>query len=194
MANKQKKKKTQVYDDSWMYILLLITLVILVESLKTYTFDIGTTSITYSIVLLPLVYFLSNYITKKYNYQKTIVAISASAVSMVLFYLIMSLILGKNIDLIIISSQFCGYVISQFINLSIYYFLLQNTTCPFVLVFLTHVFSLLTFYMFYTLIGLATISISSYWVGYFVTIGIQVIICILLTFIDSFIKRGIEKE
>ena len=44
-----KNKKNELYDDSWIYILLLTTLAILLESLKSYTFKISGVNITYSI-------------------------------------------------------------------------------------------------------------------------------------------------
>ena len=60
-----KKKEESLYDDCWMYILLLTTLVILLESLKTYTFKIAGVHLTYAIFLLPFIYLLVNYIAKK---------------------------------------------------------------------------------------------------------------------------------
>ena len=39
----------KLYDDSWMYILLLTTLTILLYSLSTYKFSASYTKITYSI-------------------------------------------------------------------------------------------------------------------------------------------------
>ena len=59
-----KKKSDELYDDSWMYILLLTTLAILTESVKTYTFKINSISLSFSIILLPFVYLLTNYINK----------------------------------------------------------------------------------------------------------------------------------
>ena len=118
-TKRKKINKEEIYEDGWMYVLLLSTLVILISSLGNYKFNIGTTNLTYAIFLLPLVYFLANYITKKYGYRKTIVAISASSVSLVVFNVIMCLIVGKNINLVSISSEFSGYLISQLVNLSI---------------------------------------------------------------------------
>lgn len=191
-TRRKKINKEEIYEDGWMYVLLLSTLVILISSLGNYKFSIGTTSLTYAIFLLPLVYFLANYITKKYGYRKTMVAISISSFSLVLFNIIMCLIVGKNINLISLSSEFSGYLISQLVNLTIYYFLMENTTSPIALVYLTYVFSLLINYMFYTLISLNIISIEGYWVGYFTTIGLQAIMCLPIAFIDTLVKKGID--
>ena len=74
-----KNKKNELYDDSWIYILLLTTLAILLESLKSYTFKISGVNITYSIILLPIVFLIANYITKKYSYKRCVAAIAISA-------------------------------------------------------------------------------------------------------------------
>ena len=190
MTKRKNKKRRDIYSDSWIYILLLTTLVILIESLKTYTFTINQISITYSIFLLPLIYLITNYITKKYDYKKSIVAISISGVSVVLFVLIMNFALGKTMDFSNISGQFCGYVISQFVNLTIYKFLLNNTDSPFFLVFLNYLFSLIVFYMFYTLIYLNMLVLDDFWTGYFMVLDIQVVICFVLSIIDKKIKVG----
>ena len=46
--------------------------------------------------------------------------------------------------------------------------------------------------MFYTLIYLKMILLDQYWKGYFITLTIQIIICIPIAIIDKKIKRGIE--
>ena len=61
-----KKKSKNNYDDSWMYILLLTTVTILTYSLSSYTFDILGVSLSYSLFILPIIYLIANYITKKY--------------------------------------------------------------------------------------------------------------------------------
>lgn len=185
------KRGRKAYDDSWMYILLLTTLTILLYSLSTYEFKIKGVSLSYSVIGLPLELFIANYITKKYNYAKTVTAISISGVSMILFILIMNFALGKSTVLSAMSGEFCGYVISQFANLMIYYFILQNTSFKPILVFLSYIFSLIAFYMVYTLINLNVVITDSYWNAYFISLLIQAIICIILTTIDTkLIKRG----
>ncbi len=190
----RKKKEEPIYNDCWMYILLLTTLVILLESLKTYTFSLSGVRLTYAIFLLPLIYLLANYITKKYDYKKTIAAISISGVLFVCFVAVISFALGERMILSSLTGEFCGYVISQFINLTIYMFLLNNTKSPFLLILLTYIFSLIIYYMFYTLIYLNMIILDTYWKGYFITLGIQTILCIPISYIDKKIARGKEKS
>lgn len=187
------KKEKKSYDDSWLYIFLLATITILLESLKTYTFNIKEINLTYSLLFLPLIYLIANYINKKYNYQKALIGITVSALAFVAFSWIMSFALGKELQLSNISGEFLGYVVSQLINLIIYTFLLNNTKQPTILIFLTYLFSLIVYYLLYTLIYLNMIVTDSFWTGYFITLGIQFIICIPLAIIDKKIPRGIGK-
>lgn len=185
-------RKKEIYDDSWMYILLLTTLAILALSIKTYKFTVLSRNISYTTLLLPLIYFNANYITKKYGYTKTLLAISISGVGMVLFVLLMNFALGKISLLSGISGEFCAYVTSQLVNLTIYNFLLKNTEMPFFLILLNYIFALIVFYMFYTLIYLNMFVTTEYWKSYFVILAVQSVICLILTIIDKKIKLGRE--
>ncbi len=194
MTKRKKQIKNEQYEESWIYILLLATLVILIESLKNYSFQIDRLSVTYAIFLLPFIYLLTNYITKKYGSERSIVAISVSGIGMIIFCIMVNFILGKNFSISLVNGQFCGYVVSQFINLLIYNFLLGNTEQPFFMTFLTYMFSLITFYMFYTLIELKLIIEEDFWISYFTVLIIQSMICIGLALIDKKIKRGIDSN
>ncbi len=185
MTNVKKKKKEDSYDDCWMYILLLTTLAILLESAKSYTFVFKGVSLTYSLFLLPLVFFIANYISKKYDYKKAVAAISISGVSFVLFTAIMSFALGERLILSNVSGEFCAYVVSQFLNLTLYVFISNNTKSPYLLIFLNYLFSLIVFYMVYTLIYLNIILFDTYWLGYFTTLGIQFLICLPIAYLDK---------
>ena len=189
----KRRKKEEVYNDSWVYILLLSTLIILIESLKTYTFNIRGVNITDAILLLPLIYLITNYITKKFDYRKALVAISTSGVALVLYYLIINFALGRDANLMNVAGEFVGYVMSQLINLLIYTFILANTRQPYILIFLGYIFSLVVFYMFYTLIYLNMLILDGFWTEYFMVIGIQLIICLPIAYIDKKIKRGHEE-
>ena len=122
-----KKEKEEVLEVEkegwWVYVLLLSTIVILAQSLKDYTFSFDNVTLTYSIFILPIIYFVTNYITKKYGYAKSVIGISVSGVVLVLFSMIMSFAIGKDFSFYDICGGFCGYVISQFVNLTTYQFL-----------------------------------------------------------------------
>ena len=189
MSRVKKKIKEYSYDDCWMYILLLTTLVIFMEALKSYTFKIDGVNLTYSLLLMPLMYFIVNFITKKYDYKKSIAAIAISGVIFVCFIALMSFTLGEKLMLGNISGEFCAYIVSQFINLTLYLFLIDNTDSPFILIILNYMFAFIVYYLFYTLIYLNAINLDSYWTGYFITLGIQFIICIPIVYFDIRIKR-----
>lgn len=190
MTSRRKNR----HDDSWMYILLLTTLVILLYSLSTYKFVFSGIELSYSLIGLPLVFFLNNYISKKYNYAKSIVGISVSGLSLVLYTVIMNFALGKKMVLISIAGDFCSYVASQFVNLTISNFLNKNTISPIFVVFLNYLFSTVVFYTFYTLINLNSVSSNEYWNGYFMSLGITVVISAIMAFIDKKIKLGQAKN
>lgn len=188
-----KNKKEEYYQDSWIYIFLLTTLVILIESLKTYSFSFKGFSLSYTIFLLPFTYLISNYITKKYGSKKCILGISISSLFLVIFYITMTFAMAEQIDFNSITGDFCGYIISQLVNLTIYNFLLNNTNSPIYIVYLSYLFSIVIYYLFYTLIYLDMIILDNYWGTYLLTIGIDSLICIPITIIDKKIKRGLEK-
>lgn len=196
VSKKYEPKKNEVLEleqeSFWIYIFLLSTIVMLAHSLKDYTFSFDNITLTYSIFILPFIYFITNYITKKYGYTKSIIGISVSGVVLVLFGLIMSFVIGGNFSFYDIAGEFCGYVISQFVNLTIYQFLLVNTQENFILIFLTYIFAFVVNYLFYTLIYMNLLVLNEYWVAYFSTLLLQGIIAFLLTFFDINIKRGLE--
>lgn len=189
MEYKEKEYIEDIYEDCWMYVLLLTTLVILIGALKTYYFELIGIRVTYSVFLLPFIFLIANFITKVFDYKKAVSAIAISGVMYICFMAVISFAMGKSLILSSLSGEFCGYVISQFVNLSIYYFLLKNTKMPTLLLFITNLFSLIVFYMFYTLIYLEQIQFETFWSGYLLTLGIQFIICIPISIIDKRIKK-----
>ena len=183
-------KKNKKENDVWIYALLLTTLSILVESLKTYTFKVAGVELTYSLFLLPLLYFLINIIAKKYDYKRSVASIAISGVVFVSFSFIIAYLIDGNYILRSLSGEFCAYVLSAFVNLTIYMFLLNNTESPRILIIINYLFSLIVYYMVYTLLCLNMVMFDNYWLGYFVTLGIQLVISIVLSIIDKKIPRG----
>ena len=178
----------------WVYVLLLSTIVILAQSLKDYTFSFDNVTLTYSIFILPIIYFVTNFITKKYGYSKSVVGISVSGVALVVFSFLMSFVIGQDFNFYDICGAFCGYVISQFVNLTIYQYILVNTTGSFILIYLTYLFAFVVNYLFYTLIYMNLLVFDNYWVSYFATLILQGVMCFLLVFFDVNMKRGIEVD
>ena len=183
-------KKIKKENDVSMYVVLLTTLLILTESLKTYTFKLFGADLTYSLLLLPIVYFLIDIIAKKFDYKRAIAAIAIGGVIFVSYSFIMAYFVESNYILRSISGEFCAYIVSAFVNLTIYMFLLNNTESPRILVILTYLFSLIAYYMIYTMIYLNMLMFDNYWVGYFITLFIQLFICIGLAIVDKKTERG----
>lgn len=187
-----RKEEEKLYQDCSLYVLLLTTLVILLESLKDYTFNIAGVELTYSLIPLPLIYFIVNYIAKRFDYKKAVAAISISGVIFVCFTAMVSFGLGEKPILSSISGEFCGYVVSQFAGLTIYLYIINNTKSPIILIYLNYIFALLVFYLFYSIIYLDLVMYDEYWTGYFITIGIQALVCIPISIMDYKLKRGHE--
>lgn len=187
------KSKTK-YNDSWMYILLLSTIVILAESLKTYYFPIFSVKLTYVVFLLPFIYMVTNYITKKYGFRRTLTAIIISTLALILFVLIMNFAIGRTLNFTTLSGSLLGYIISQLVNTLIYKFLLVNTNSPYILVLLNYIFAYIVFYMLYVIVHMNMAVADSFWIAYFTTLGIQTIMSIGLAYIDKKIKIGMSKD
>lgn len=189
-----KTKKSVKYNDSWMYILLLSTIVILGESLKTYTFNLLGVNLTYVIFLLPFIFMVTNYITKKYGFKRTLTSIIISSISLIAFVLLMNFAIGKTFTISSISGGLAGYLVSQTINTMIYKFLLVNTNSPYLLVLLNYVFGYIVFYMLYAIVRMDLVIADTFWIGYFITLLIQTIISMVLASIDKKIKVGMSKD
>ena len=183
-------KRVKKENDVWIYTLLLTTLAILVESLRTYTFKVFGADLSYSLFLLPVVYLLIDIIAKKFDYKRAVAAIAISGVVFASFSFIVAYFVDGNYILRSIAGEFCAYVISALTNLTIYTFLLNNTESPQILVIINYVFSLIVYYMVYTIININILTFNNYWTGYFITLGIQLIICICLSVIDKQTPRG----
>ena len=135
--------KKKLYDDSWMYILLLTTLIILTESIKGYTFKLLGYDISFSIILIPLIFIISNFITKKYSHKKTIFAISISTLCLILYLFIMCFAIGKEFIITDIIGDIGAYLAAQLINLILCTFLIYNTKPNAILIFSTYLLSLI---------------------------------------------------
>lgn len=182
------------YNDSWMYILLLSTVVILAESVKAFNFTLMDAKLTFALFLLPCIYAITNYITKKYGFRRSFNAIIISSLSLIAFVMIMSFAIGKELNISGMSGQLLGYIISQLVSTLIYKFLLVNTNSPYLLVLLNYIFAYIVYYMVYTVVHLDMIILDTFWLSYFLALGIQTIISIGVTILDKKIEVGIGTD
>ena len=183
-------KNNDKYNDYWMYVLLLSTIVILIQSLNNYEFTLYDVSISYSILLVPITFLCSNFIVKKFDYKKCIAAICISSVVSIIFSAVMAFAVGKTFTLSNFTGEFCAYVVSQFVNLTIYLFLLNNTKGSYVFILINYFFSILIYYLFFTLMYLDSVLIDNFIMRYVFTIIINFIMAIPIALIDMYFKRG----
>lgn len=179
---KIKKELKIERNDSWIYIVLLSALSILISSTRKYTFSIWDIDIEYKTLLIPFVYYI---IIKKYKYKKSIVSLLTAVASVLLYMIILSFALNKKIDLVQIVAETIPLLISGLVNIFIYHYLLINTKKNKILIFLNYLFSIIIYNQLYIIVTINTASLLNYWGKYLITIIIQFIIFIPLTFIEK---------
>lgn len=153
--------------------------------MKTYNIDIKNNIISLSIPMIPFLFLINNYISKKFGYKKGLLSIIVSSISVTLFIILMSFSLNKVFDFSIYKGELLSYIISQLLNLIIYRYIQHNTKTSYPVVFLSYVFSLIIFHMVYTLSYLDTTILDGYWIRYLLNISIEVIVCICITILDK---------
>ena len=185
VSNKPKVVAKTKEDDSWVYVCLLTAVALLTISLKPFVFNQQGIDISFSIFLLPFVFFTANYITKKFGYIETLKAIFASALAMIVYLIITSLIFEANIGLVEIGGDIFGYIAAQLVNLTIYYYLLVYAEGHGLLIFMNFVFSILVFHFVFMLFSFSSLPMETYNVTFMTSLIIQLIIFIPLSFLDS---------
>ncbi len=182
-ARKAVIKKEEV--PSWIYILLLTAVAILGWVLGKFEFNIGKATLTVAIFAYPFRYFIANIITKKYGYKETMNGISYSACLMLLFMIASSLLGEHNVDYVPVTGEIFGYLASQMINLTIYYYLYMNTDGNKLAILATYIFAMLVDNLISMLFINRMTMVDAFWRTYFVTIMIEAMISIILINYDT---------
>ena len=182
-ARKAVIKKEEV--PSWIYILLLTAVAILGWVLGKFEFNIGKATLTVAIFAYPFRYFIANIITKKYGYKETMNGISYSACLMLLFMIASSLLGEHNVDYVPVTGEIFGYLASQMINLTIYYYLYMNTDGNKLAILATYIFAMLVDNLISMLFISRMTMVDAFWRTYFVTIKIEAMISIILINYDT---------
>lgn len=182
-VSKEERKENEV--DVWIYVLLLTAITILGWVLGKFDFTFGKASLTIAIFFYPFRYFVANIITKKFGYKETMNAISYSSLLLLLFIIVASILGQQDIDYIPVTGELFGYMVSQMINLTIYYYLLINTEGSKLALLATYIFTMLVDNLVSMLFASRMIMIESFWRTYFVTILVQSIISIILIHFDE---------
>ena len=183
MTKKRVVKKEEI--GSWVYILLLTSVTILGWVLGKFDFSIGKTTLTIAVFAYPFRYFIANIITKKYGYKEAMNGISYSACLLLLFAIVASLFGQHDVDYVPLTGELFGYMLSQMINLSIYYYLLINTKDDKIPYLGSYTAAMLVDTLVSMLFASRLVVLASFWKTYFVTILIQAIISIFLIYFDD---------
>ena len=182
--NKKRKKKDEEID-SWVYILLLTSTTILAWVLGKFDFEFGKVTLTLGIFIYPFLYFLANIITKKYGVKETINAITYSAGLMLLFAMVAGILTEQEIEYLPLTGELFGYMMSQAINLCIYFYLYMNTMMNKMVLLGNYIFAMLVnnfIAMFFTS---RMVLLKTFWRSFLAIILIQAIISIVLIFFDN---------
>ena len=187
MTKGSARKSVIKHDEvsSWVYILLLTAIAILGWVLGKFEFNIGKASLTFAIFAYPFRYFIANIITKKYGYKETMNGISYSACLMLLFIIVASLLGQRDIDYIPVTGEIFGYLASQMVNLTVYYYLYMNTDGNKLAILATYIFAMLIDNLISMLFISRMTMVDAFWRTYFVTILIEAIISIILINFDE---------
>lgn len=190
----KKKKKSIVKNDSFILAMLLSTISILAVALKDYSFHLGDLNITFAVFVIPMILFISNYITKKYGFRTSLQSILISSLIIVAFIILIKDLVNQKIVLLETVGHFVSYFVSLFVNLSIYYYILVNFKENQFLIYFDYIFSILIHHMIYLLFLYRMVITNHFWNQYFGMVAIQGFLAIFLVMIDKKIERGVKKE
>jgi len=174
------------------YAFLLSTVLICLHVMGRFTFEIDEVTIGYSVILFSTVYFITNVITKKFDFRKSVFAILISMFALMIFIYLSKFLNGKTLDNYVIFGEVFAYLISQLLNLIIYYYLLVNTELKARWIYLNYVFSLGTYYFISILFATKIIMTEIFWPTVFCSLILSAILAIMYAFYDMFIERGHE--
>lgn len=194
MARKSKKVliNMEVNRLTYAYAFLLSAAVVFILSLKSFTFNIMGNSISYAIFIIPFLYFLVDLIVKEIGYKPAKIAVLTSTIVVYISSILIDVMFGIKFNILNYFGITFAYFLSQFLNLSIYYYMLDNYKTPLFFVILNMIFSLLVYNMLYMLFATGTVFTNTFWTSYMIVVILQSIICIVLSIIINLVKQGIE--
>lgn len=194
MARKSKKMliNMEVNRLTYAYTFLLSAAVVFILSLKSFTFNILGNSISYAIFIMPFLYFLVELIVKEIGYKPAKVAILTSTVVVYISSILIDVMFEVKFSILNYFGVTFAYFLSQFLNLSIYYYMLDNYKTPLFFVILNMIFSLLVHNMLYMLFTTGMVFTNTFWLSYMLIVVLQFMICVVLSVIINLVKQGIE--
>lgn len=190
-VKKKEKQKQQISNEVFMFSMLLAVICILKTALNSYTFNIFNSSISFSIFLVPIIIYISNYITKKYGFKNSLYSIVISTLMVIAFIILIYDLSNQPIVFSNLVYNFISYFVSLFINLATYYYILTNMEEKPIIIGLNYMFAVVLnlFFTIFLLSGL--VMTENMWNTFTISIIIDFIICILFVFLDKRVKRGV---
>lgn len=193
VSSKQKiEVKKEIHESFSVYLFLLSTVLICLQVMGRFHFNLGDITLDYSVLLFSTVYFITNVITKKFDFKKAIFAILVSSMAMLIFVYFSKYLNTKVVDYFVVYGQTFAYIISQLLNLIIYYYLLVNTELKARWIFLTSMFSLAAYYFIAILFFNRIVITDTFWPTFFSSFILSGILAVMYAFYDSLVKRGCE--
>lgn len=192
--SRRKKKKEIEKNDSFLFSMLLATISVLAVALKDYNFSLGDFEISFAVFVIPIVFFMSNIITKKFGFKISLQSILISSLILVAFVLLIKDLVNQKIMAVEIFGNFISYFVSLIINLSIYYYILIHFKENVFLVYFNYIFSFIIYHMIYLLFLHHMVVTDQFWNHYFISVALQAILSILFVVLDHKVRRGIKKN
>ena len=194
-SNKNQKYKDLSQDIQTLtvsYTFLMSTLIIFLLSLESFRLELFGNSVSLAIFFMPFVYFLVDVILKEIWLKHAIKAIVTSIFVLFLFSLVTDYLFHVEFSLFRYIGLMLSYSISQFLNTSVYYYMLSNYRTPLFLVLFNLVFALLVNNMIYMFFTSNMIFTTHFWSTYIIIICIQTLVSMILTLILNLIEQGLE--
>ena len=185
-------KEKESHEHFGVYAFLLSTVLICLHVMGRFTLDIDQVTIGYSVILFSTVYFITNVITKKFDFKQSIFAIIISTIALLIFVYFSKYLNTKVVDYFVVYGQVFAYIISQLLNLIIYYYLLVNTELKARWIYLTYVFALAAYYFISILFSTRIIMTENFWPTFFCSLVLSSILAVMYAFYDCLIRRGQE--
>lgn len=188
-----KKKKEEFSNDAFMLSMLLAVTCVLATSLKAYEFTLFNHTLTFSLLVLPIIVFISNYITKKQGFKNSLYSIIISTLMIITFLLLIENLTNQKANVMEILGYSISCFVSLFINLAIYYYILINMSSKSIMIGINYIF-IMILNSFLNLIFFHELALTNdFWAEFTIAIIIQIIMSTILVYLDMKIERGIEK-
>lgn len=187
----KKEELERKNNDYFMFTMLLSVICVLAVTLKDYSFTLFNTTLTVSLLIVPIIIFVSNYITKKYGFKHSLLAIVISSLMIVAFLLLMENLLNQAANISKILGCAGSYFISFVVNLAIYYYIILNMTSQNIMIGLNYMFTIVLNSFLYLVFFHKMILSNSLWKEFTVAIIIQFLISTIFVYFDRKIERGI---